>query len=93
MMAAPTIHTIREALRCGRSGCPCKGARANVHCPAHADAGPSLSVAEKDGKVLVRCHSGCPQDAVIEALKERGLWPSPSGNGQPNGKGPDGDQA
>jgi hypothetical protein len=43
-------------------------------CPAHDDRNPSLSIREADGKVLVRCHAGCPQQAVIDALKARGLW-------------------
>jgi hypothetical protein len=44
---------MRLALRCNHSGCFCKGARANVHCPAHHDPDPSLSVPqapEGDGK-------------------------------------------
>jgi hypothetical protein len=45
-------------------------------CPAHADATPSLSVTERDGKVLVYCYAGCAQGAVIGALKARGLWGS-----------------
>jgi hypothetical protein len=43
-------------------------------CPAHDDHDPSLSIKEVDGKVLVRCHRGCSQAKVIEALKARGLW-------------------
>jgi putative DNA primase/helicase len=43
-------------------------------CPAHADRHPSLSIAAKNGKVLLHCWAGCSQDAVINALKERGLW-------------------
>jgi hypothetical protein len=27
-----------------------------------------------DGKPLLHCHAGCSQEAVIEALRERGLW-------------------
>jgi len=72
------------ALTCGRSTCPCEKAkkgRGNVHCPAHDDQRPSLSVNEKAGKVLVKCHAGCSQDAVIEALRKRGLWPAPSHGG------------
>lgn len=46
-----------------------------AHCPAHDDATPSLSVSEGDGRVLVRCHAGCAQEAVIAALRERALWP------------------
>jgi putative DNA primase/helicase len=44
-------------------------------CPAHEDRDPSLSVTESNGKILVICRAGCDQDAVIEALKDRGLWP------------------
>jgi putative DNA primase/helicase len=44
-------------------------------CPAHDDHTPSLSIIEKNGKVLLTCRRGCDQKAVIDALKERGLWP------------------
>jgi len=30
-----------------------------------------LSIAEKGGRVLVKCFAGCEQDAVIAALKAR----------------------
>ncbi len=56
---------IREALRCSRSGCDCKGTRGNVHCPAHEDKSPSLSVTEQDSKPLVHFHAGCSQEAVV----------------------------
>src|SRR5262249_10331976 len=47
-----------------------------ARCPAHDDRTPSLSVSDgNDGKVLVHCHAGCSQDAVIVALQDRGLWP------------------
>lgn len=46
-----------------------------ARCPAHDDHDPSLSLCDKDGKVLVRCHAGCDQRTVIETLKARGLWP------------------
>lgn len=46
-----------------------------VLCPAHGDRNPSLSLNEgSDGKLLVKCFAGCPQDSVIEALKHQGLW-------------------
>jgi 5S rRNA maturation endonuclease (ribonuclease M5) len=62
-----------------------------ARCPAHHDANPSLSINEgSDGKVLVRCHGPCTQEAVINALKGRGLWGN-GGNGsqprRPNGNG------
>lgn len=47
-----------------------------ARCPAHDDRNPSLSIHDAtDGRVLVHCHAGCDQDAVIAALKVRGLWP------------------
>lgn len=84
-MAVPNAEAIRDALRCGRSGCTCNGSKGNVHCPAHPDDSPSLSVKEVDGKALVHCHSGCSQDAVIDALKQRGLWATIHSNGRGEG--------
>jgi len=75
---------IVDSLRCGQSGCPCQNARlgkGNVHCPAHSDPGPSLSITDKDGKLLVHCHGGCGGVSVITVLRERGLWPEPGGKG------------
>lgn len=46
----------------------------SAHCPAHDDKHPSLSINEKNGKVLVFCHAGCSQSDVIDALKRLGLW-------------------
>lgn len=44
-------------------------------CPAHEDRTPSLAITESEaGRVLVHCHSGCSQAAVIEALQCLGLW-------------------
>ena len=38
-------------------------------CPAHADSDPSLSITEADdGKVLWKCHAGCHQADVMDAL-------------------------
>ncbi|HLK60727.1 MAG TPA: hypothetical protein VKU00_29460, partial [Chthonomonadaceae bacterium] len=83
-----TADEIRTALACIQAGCECKrkDERRHVHCPAHDDEHPSLSVAEGvDGKVLVKCHAGCRQEDVVEALQQRGLWPTgkrTSRNGQ-----------
>ena len=45
------------------------------HCPAHEDKRVSLSLNKSsDGKILVFCHTGCSQDAVIAALRDRDLW-------------------
>jgi putative DNA primase/helicase len=38
-------------------------------CPAHADKNPSLSVDVRDGTILVHCHAGCSQEAVLAALR------------------------
>jgi putative DNA primase/helicase len=51
------------------------GSGGSARCPAHDDDNPSLSVSDgPNGKVLVHCHAGCSQEAVIAALKSRGLW-------------------
>jgi hypothetical protein len=48
-----------------------------ARCPAHDDRVPSLSInAAGDGKILVHCHAGCSQRAVIDVLRGRGLWNS-----------------
>jgi putative DNA primase/helicase len=71
LSAAPTAALIRERLGAkGSSAC----------CPAHEDKQASLSIGEaEDGKVLLKCHAGCSQQAVIEALQARGIWPQSTG--------------
>ncbi len=49
------------------------GSSGTARCPAHDDRHPSLSVSERDGKLLVHCFAGCDQGAVWDALKVRGL--------------------
>jgi len=52
-----------------------------ARCPAHQDEHASLSLsAGSNGKILVRCHAGCEQTAVIQVLKDLGLWPSEATN-------------
>ena len=46
----------------------------SARCPSHSDKKPSLSISERNGKVLFYCHAGCSQVDVIEALKSMGLW-------------------
>jgi hypothetical protein len=52
--------------RCGK-GWVCR-------CPAHNDHRPSLSVTERDRKILIKCWAGCDQDAVLDALRRKNLW-------------------
>ena len=66
--------TLREALRCGRTGCACSRGK-NTHCPSHDDAAPSLSITDGRTAPLFKCFSGCETKAIILALTERGLWP------------------
>ncbi|MEI7947177.1 MAG: hypothetical protein WCJ02_10785, partial [bacterium] len=52
----------RETVRSGSGFKAC--------CPAHDDANPSLSIREdKNGKVLLRCHAGCTNEAILSALR------------------------
>ena len=59
--AADLVWALRGR-RCG-AGWICR-------CPAHDDHHPSLSIAERDGKVLIKCWGGCGQDAVLDALQK-----------------------
>lgn len=43
-------------------------------CPSHNDGKASLSIRNPHGKILFKCHAGCTQAAVMEALIDRGLW-------------------
>lgn len=63
------IGTIVSALNAKRSG-----SNWMALCPAHDDRNPSLSISDKNGKVLVNCLAGCSQESVIAALRGRGLW-------------------
>lgn len=47
-------------------------------CPAHDDNNPSLSITDKDNITLVKCWSGCSQEAVINTLRDMELWHSSS---------------
>jgi putative DNA primase/helicase len=63
--------TIAKGLRGGRK----VGTGWVACCPAHEDSNPSLAVRDsKTGSVLVHCHAGCSQSAVIRVLKDLQLW-------------------
>jgi hypothetical protein len=64
MDAAPIYRVLAKLPGAKRSG---NGWRAR--CPAHEDEHPSLSVGVgRDGRVLLRCHAGCPLEAILAAL-------------------------
>jgi len=67
---AINIKDIIQALGAKRSG-----SGYTAKCPVHQDRSPSLSIGERDGKILLFCHAGCTQEAVIGHLRQRGLWP------------------
>jgi 5S rRNA maturation endonuclease (ribonuclease M5) len=73
---------LRAALACDRPRCPCMrpGPAGMTHCPSHDDRSPSLTVHIRDGRVLWHCQAGCTQDAVVGALRARGLWPNRNGH-------------
>jgi hypothetical protein len=52
-------------------------------CPAHDDATPSLSIAERDGRILLHCFAGCDIGSITEALgiEMKDLF-TDTGNGQ-----------
>ena len=51
-------------------------------CPAHKDRTPSLSVCERDGKILLHCLAGCTYKAICSALgiENRALFTAPQGS-------------
>ena len=54
---------LRDAIQEARMGKNC-----SLRCPAHEDHNPSLSVRPgRDGRVLVKCHSGCATELVLAA--------------------------
>ncbi len=71
-----TTDGIREALQCDNPSCSCHRPTGHVHCPAHDPKGqdktPSLSLTEAD-KPLFHCFNGCSQEALIAAMKEKGI--------------------
>ena len=75
----PAAYTPTDAISAAQLAKALNGVREGREwkalCPAHNDHKPSLSISEGEGgKVLVKCWAGCTQDAVIAALKARGLW-------------------
>lgn len=59
-----TLEEVASRLKVAKT----TGSGINALCPAHEDKDPSLSVTEKDGKILVHCFSGCSIDAILNAI-------------------------
>src|SRR5438067_2266842 len=70
--------TIQEVLA-HFNGVRGSGKQFTARCPAHEDGNASLSIGVTDDQaVLLRCHAGCENDAVLAAagLKWRDLFPA-----------------
>ena len=63
-----------------------EGAGFRCRCPAHDDHDPSLSITEKNGKVLFVCRAGCDQGAVLDALRACGVWGESGERGSSGGR-------
>lgn len=67
-MTAP-IDRVLAALTAAGSNPRRSGDGCSSLCPAHDDRSPSLSITEgDDGRVLLKCHTGCEPDDVVKAL-------------------------
>lgn len=49
------------------------GAGWTACCPAHEDTTPSLSISDGDKGVIVKCHAGCSQESVLNAIEALGV--------------------
>lgn len=63
MTALELLPRLKGLRRCGGNWI--------ARCPAHEDRSPSLSVCERQGRVLLHCFAGCPTEAVCDALRIR----------------------
>jgi hypothetical protein len=58
------LEAVLERLKCARRS----GDGWIARCPAHEDRNPSLSICERDRKILLYCHAGCTVNAVCDAI-------------------------
>ena len=76
MLTAADIGQALNGRRHGdgwRAACPVPG-----HGRGRGDKNPSLSIDDgANGSPVVRCHAGCAQEDVLDALRQRGLWEKP----------------
>ncbi len=47
---------------------PLKNGEYQARCPAHDDKTASLSLTEKNGKLLLKCHAGCSVESILYSL-------------------------
>ena len=56
-----------------------------ARCPSHEDNNPSLSIAEREGRILLNCFAGCTAESIVGAvglqLSDLFAGGSPAGNG------------
>jgi hypothetical protein len=86
------FSTAREiALALGGSGTPSASGWYGFRCPAHDDKTASCGAKdERDGKIAVKCHSGCERHAILKASEAKGLIVRRRGNRRAEKKPPEG---
>lgn len=73
-MAGSHGHLTAESLAAQLEKPKRSGAGWMACCPSHDDSTPSLKIDDgESGKLLLRCHGGCDQRAVLDALEARGI--------------------
>ena len=75
--AAPFQHVLEAIAATGRRVHRTGADKARAVCIGHApDRKPSLSLTWNGHRLLMMCHTGCSQDALMAALGTIGLKPS-----------------
>lgn len=75
--AAAIASRLTKAKRAGAGWMAC--------CPAHEDSTPSLSINDGEKGPVFKCHAGCSQDAVVNAIEALGVAirkPKANGHGE-----------
>lgn len=63
-----TRYALLEDVASRLDGVRRSGSGIMARCPAHSDRSPSLSLTERDGKILLHCFAGCTISAITESL-------------------------
>lgn len=83
MTTSRSVEKLIRALQCDHQDCEChknKPGKYMLHCPAHDDQHPSLSLTLRNNLMpLVYCHAGCPQEVLLAALRTWGRWSNGGG--------------